>query len=153
MNKKLAIFLMLSVTVGTGIYYIQYKKSDSQEQTKIKMKLTKRKINALAGDAALENVVAQEPIVFTFFSKPGCPWCKKITPLMEQLAIQHSSIYLVRVEKEEVPKARKRHSITLFPSIVLFVDGKEERVLLGTQPIATYQQLLDKTLKYYHRLP
>ena len=139
---------MLSVAVGAGVYYMQSKKSDPQKQTKVKMKLTKGKINVLAGDAALQNVVAQEHIVFTFFSKPGCPWCKKITPLMEQLAVQYSHcMYLVRVEKEEVPKARKTHSITVFPSVVLFVDGKEERVLLGTQPIATYQQLLDKTLK------
>ena len=148
MNKKIIIFFTLSLVVGAGIYYMQYKKSGSQEQTKVKMKLTKGKINVLTGDAELQEVVAKEHIVFTFFSKPGCPWCVRITPIMEQLAAEYSHcMYLVRVEKEEVAKARKTHNIKIFPSIVLFVDGKEERVLLGTQPIATYQQLLDKTLK------
>lgn len=68
--------------------------------------------------------------------KYGAEWCgpcKKLTPVMSQLAKEHDHVYFldVDVENDEISEHPDLSNVGKIPHIKFFVDGKLEREIVG----------------------
>jgi len=68
--------------------------------------------------------------------KYGAEWCgpcKKITPVLTDLAKKHQHVYFldVDIENEEISEHADLTNVKKIPHIKLFVDGKLEKEIIG----------------------
>ena len=85
------------------------------------------------------------PILVTF-TKPGCPACAKLAPGLADLKKRYEE--KVRFEEINIAKAQKLvfdYEISLTPTVILYVGGKEAKRLLNPQAPAI-QAALDAAL-------
>lgn len=93
---------------------------------------------------------ADQPLLVDFY-KGGCPTCIIVDGIMDDLAEEYAG--RVRVTKYEVmaayfadlaPEVRSQYDITYFPTVVLFVDGKEYERWVLHYDIDDYRAVLDE---------
>lgn len=69
------------------------------------------------------------------FTKPGCPACLKLAPALAQIKKDYGTTW--RIEEVDTSIAKKlifEYEISLTPTLILFVGGKEHSRLLNPQP-------------------
>ncbi|KAB8141638.1 thioredoxin [Chloroflexia bacterium SDU3-3] len=93
-------------------------------------------------DAEFEQVVlrAELPVVVDF-TAPWCPPCRRIAPLLDQLAEAYQGrLLIVQVDVDLDQRYASQLGIRGAPTLVMFWGGAEVERLVGAQPLATYQQ-------------
>lgn len=75
-----------------------------------------------------------------YFHSPNCGPCRKMTPLIEELASDHGNVVSVDVS-QDLDTARK-YQVRATPTTVLVRDGRVSQVLLGFQSLQKLQGLL-----------
>lgn len=68
-------------------------------------------------------------VVVAQFSAPWCGPCKKITPVADNLAAQHTSLKFLLVDCEANKDLGMREGIKSFPTYYFFVKGKKQEEL------------------------
>ena len=93
---------------------------------------------------------ADKPVLVAFF-KGGCATCLFLDPCMDQLAedydgrVKFAKFELMRFWFEVTcPAIQKRHRIGLFPTVVLFVEGKEKKRWIIDYSGDAYRKVLDE---------
>ncbi len=84
--------------------------------------------------------------VLVVFTKPGCPACMKLAPALAQIKKDYGATW--RVEEVDTSIAKKlifEYEISLTPTVILFVGGKERSRLQNPQP-EELRAALDKAL-------
>lgn len=95
-------------------------------------------------DAEFEQVVlrADLPVVVDF-TAPWCPPCRRIAPLLRQLADEHQGqLLIVAVDVDLDQRYASQLGIRGAPTLVMFWGGAEVDRLVGAQPLSTYQRHL-----------
>jgi len=99
-------------------------------------------------DANFEKKVLESAIpVMVFFCGPWCKLCQKASPLMEDIARRYAG--KVKFAKIDMLKNRKsvaRFSVHAIPTLLFFKAGKAMDAVLGLQPKAEIEHVLDKML-------
>ena len=77
-------------------------------------------------------IEADKPVVVDFYKEGGCPPCKLLEPILDQLADEYRGRVIFakfavmtpffQTTSEEI---KQRYEITIIPTAVLFVHGKE----------------------------
>jgi thioredoxin 1 len=70
-----------------------------------------------------EVLSASKPILVDFYAN-WCGWCKKLAPIVEQVAIDMPEVKVVRINVDENEDLAKKYDIDGLPTLVLFSNGE-----------------------------
>jgi thioredoxin 1 len=80
--------------------------------------------------------------VLVDFGAAWCSPCKKMEPLLEQLAAElQGRVQLLKVDVQDDPDLAGRYQVMSLPTVILFVSGEPVQKLIGLQ---TRQKLEEK---------
>lgn len=103
--------------------------------------------------AATDQTFAQEVLehqnpVVVVMSTQWCPECTQLKPDLENLAIEFDDQVRFReVDAERNRFLAEKYEIKQYPTLLIFVDGKEQDRLAGTAEVANLTQCLTTLLK------
>lgn len=100
-----------------------------------------------------EQVLKTKKPAMVFFFKGGCATCMLLEPGMEQLAGEYGdravfakyhlmSFFWIPTNNE----LRKQYDIVVYPTVVMFVDGKEKQRWLMHYDMKSYRKAMDEAL-------
>ena len=96
-------------------------------------------------DASFEEAFNSLPVLVDFYAV-WCGPCKKLEPIIEQLAEDLSGkVKVCRIDINDNPDITAYMGISALPTVVLFVDGDAVDQHVG---FANYQQLMDMVEKH-----
>jgi thioredoxin 1 len=95
------------------------------------------------GDADMETVLAENPVVLAEFAADWCGSCRQMEPILASLAADADAAVLV-VDVETNLETAIEYGAQSAPTFVLFVDGRPVKTLRGAQDEATLRALLDR---------
>ncbi|MBF6101171.1 thioredoxin [Nocardia cyriacigeorgica] len=101
-------------------------------------------------DATFQSHVldSASPVVVNFWAR-WCGPCRRLAPVLEQIADEHSEDFtVVKVEIDENPATAGTYKVMAVPTTVLFVNRREVARVTGALPKGA---LLDALLEPYRR--
>ncbi len=87
-------------------------------------------------DATFENeVLGASGLVITDFWAEWCVPCKRIAPILEELAVEYAGrIKVTKLDVDSNPLTPERFGITGIPTLLLFRDGQLADTIVGFLP-------------------
>ena len=75
---------------------------------------------------------SQKPVLIDFFAD-WCGPCRRMLPIIEQLAEERDDIKVVKINVDEEPELATRFGIVSTPTLVVMKDGKITNQVLGAR--------------------
>lgn len=94
--------------------------------------------------AELEQLVATKTRLFADFYSNTCGPCKMLSFVLEDIAKSAEDIEIVKINFDENKDILKNYGVTMYPTMILFENGKEVKRLKGLQPKPLILKALDK---------
>lgn len=74
---------------------------------------------------------AEKPVLVDFWA-PWCVYCRRIAPVVDQIAQQYDGQLVVgKVNIDEQPELEERFQVDTIPTLLLFRDGKAGSPLIA----------------------
>lgn len=86
-----------------------------------------------------------EPVLVDFWAE-WCGPCHMVAPILEEIASEHESITVAKLDIDENPQAPGRYDVMSIPTMILFQDGVEKKRIVGARPKAAMLQELGEFL-------
>lgn len=98
-------------------------------------------------DSEFEQLIKDEPLVVVDFTATWCGPCKKISPLMDQLAADYDGrAKITKVDVDQNKSVAKQYGIRSIPAVLVFKSGELVETLVGMNPYEKFTGVLDKHL-------
>ena len=82
------------------------------------------------------------------FSTTWCGWCKKLHPILEQVAEQYKDqIYVYTLDAEKEPELAALFGVRSYPTVILCPMTGSPQVVKGYRELAFWQQAIKETFK------
>ncbi len=102
-------------------------------------------VNEVSDNNFEKNVLqAGKPVLVDFWAA-WCAPCRMLAPTVEAVAEKYSSTAsVVKLNVDENPTTSQRYGIKGIPTLILFVNGKEEERVVGATSKEAIARILDK---------
>jgi thioredoxin len=99
-------------------------------------------------DQSFQRDVLQNPLpVVVDFWAPWCGPCKKIEPIMEELAGEYAGrISVAKLDIATSPQTAATYGIRSIPALVFFKDGHVASSLIGAQPRHKIEEQIQRVI-------
>ena len=86
-------------------------------------------------DEMLENEVmnADKPVLIDFFAT-WCGPCRMVSPIVDEIAEEHSEFKICKVNVDEEPELAQKFGVVSIPTLVVIRDGKVTGQSVGAKP-------------------
>ncbi len=86
-------------------------------------------------------ILSEQPVIVDFYAD-WCGPCKMLSPVLEQLAVDHADVKIAKVNVDEEPALAERYRVRGIPHVVMFRNGKVAEQVLGYKPKAALEASL-----------
>ena len=83
-------------------------------------------------------LLSEQPVIVDFYAD-WCGPCKMLSPVLEQLAIEHVDVKITKVNVDEEPALAERYRVRGIPYVAMFRDGKLAEQVVGYKPKAALE--------------
>ena len=85
-------------------------------------------------DAEFDEAINSDKPVLVDFWAEWCGPCRMIAPILEEIAAEHDSITIAKLNIDENPQAPGRYDVMSIPTMIVFQDGVEKKRIVGARP-------------------
>ena len=95
-------------------------------------------VHVTTADFEDQVLLSDQPVIVDFYAD-WCGPCKMLSPVLEQLAAEHSDVKIAKVNVDEEPALAERYRVRGIPYVALFKDGKLASQVVGYRPKAALE--------------
>jgi thioredoxin 1 len=105
-------------------------------------------VSKIGDDRFEADVVKSDILTVVDFGATWCGPCKKLHPIMEELALQFAGkIKVFEVNVEDSTETAMKYGITSVPQLLFFKDGKVRETVVGLLPKSKIEEKIDRYLE------
>jgi thioredoxin 1 len=76
---------------------------------------------------------ATEAVIVDFWAE-WCGPCKMLTPILEEIAVEHEGkVRVVKLNVDDNPDAARRYDVMSIPTLIVFQDGTPVKRMVGAK--------------------
>jgi thioredoxin len=101
------------------------------------------RVRVLTAEAWEREVLRAEGPVLVDLWAPWCPPCRKMGPVVDELArLAEGQVTVGKLDVDQHPQIAERYDVRSIPTLLLFRDGKVVERRVGALPLEELQLLL-----------
>ncbi|MGH3051074.1 MAG: thioredoxin family protein, partial [Gaiellaceae bacterium] len=124
----------MEAEAATGDDRVQLRPSGPPLTTKPKGQAMHRHLQAVSdADFTASVLESERPVVVDFWAA-WCPPCRAMTPVLEELALEHPELAFVALDADANSQTVIEQGVLSMPTFLLFKGGAEVARLVGSRP-------------------
>ncbi len=80
-------------------------------------------------------LMSDKPVIVDFWAE-WCGPCKMVAPILEDIAAQHDSVVVAKLNVDENPQTAASYGITSIPTMNVYQGGQVVKTIIGAKPKA-----------------
>lgn len=80
-----------------------------------------------------EVITSKKPFLLDFWA-PWCGPCRAVGPILEEIAGEEDRVAIGKLNVDDNPQTAMKYDVMSIPTMILFKDGAQVKVLVGAQP-------------------
>jgi thioredoxin 1 len=84
-------------------------------------------------DKTFEDALKSNDLILMDFWAEWCSPCKKISPILDEISVEHN-LPVGKLNVDENPEKSLKYGISTIPTMVLFKNGQPVKTIVGAKP-------------------